>query len=172
MLERISLFNKRDFLQFISLCLFILSYSLLIEYNNYKNFTRFDNQLIDATVLKQYEKSKNSKTYQVLKLRSEDGLVFYSSSKKTFPNSIGKTLKLEVWAGKITFYQYLTSFYAYTKIKYTYKNITLKQKLNSFIKSQHSNIYISSIYQALFSATQLNKSLQSTFSTLGVSDIS
>ena len=171
MIERVQLFYKRDSLSFLVICLFILCYSLLIEYNNYKNFTRFDNQLISATILKQYEKTKNSRTYQVLKLRSEDGLTFYSSAKKSLTPSIGKKITLEVWGGKISFYEYLTSFYAYTKIKHIDTNKTLKQKLNSFVFSQHNNTNIINIYQALFSAKPLNQNLQTAFSNLGVSHL-
>ncbi len=172
LLEKVSLFNsKRDFFLFLTLSSFILFYSLLIEYSNYKNFTRFDTQLINATILKQYTKTKDTKTYQILKLKSEDGLNFYSSTKKSFPNNIGKKVKIEIWAGKINFYQYLTSFYTYSRVKHIYEKTTYKQDVNSFISSQHTNSQISNIYQALFTALPLTQSLQQTFSSLGVSHL-
>jgi len=172
MIERVSLFNtKRDFLLFISACFFILFYSLLIEYQNYKQLTNFDSQILQATVLKQYIKTTNTKTFQVLKLKSNDGFTFYTSAKKSLEDLKGKKVKLEVWAGKTSFYEYLTSFYAYSKVKYIYKTKTLKQKLNSYIASLHVNPNISNIYQALYTATPLHIGLQTTFSTLGVSHL-
>lgn len=177
MIEKISLFNsKRDFFIFLLLCLFILSYSLLIEFNNYKNLTKFDSQIIEATVLKQYTKTKLSKkgktqTYQVIKLKSDQDFTFYTTSKKSFPNAKGKKIKLEVWAGKITFYEYLRSFFVFSKLLHIYETFTLKQKLNSHIALHHENENITAIYQALYSATPLKKELQSTFSTLGISHL-
>ena len=172
MLERVSLFNsKRDFLNFLLLCSFILFYSLLIEFQNYKNLTRFDTALVNATVLKQYTKTKNSRTYQVLKLKSEKGFTFYTTANKSFAYSKTKKLNLEIYTDRINFFEYLTSFYAYSKKKIINPTVTLKQKLNSFISSQHTNKDIANLYQALFSATSLNKNLQSAFSTLGISHL-
>ncbi len=170
-LERVELFNKKDFLSFLILCIFILSYSLLINFQNYKNLTRFDSTIVNATVLKQYTKTQKSKTYQILKLKTDRGITFYTSVKESFGDAKGKELTLEIWAAKITFYEYLTSFYTYSKVKSIDERQTLKQELNSYISSQHKNENIANIYQALFTATPLNKELQSTFSFLGVSHL-
>ncbi len=170
-LERVELFNKKDFLSFLTLCLFILSYSILINFQNYKNLTHFNSVIINATVLKQYTKTKESKSYQILKLKSDNNITFYTSVKKSFPNAKGKNITLEVWAGEISFYEYLTSFYAYSRVKSIDETQTLKQELNSYIASQHQNEKITNIYQALFSATPLNRDLQTTFSFLGVSHL-
>ena len=167
MIGRVALYNKRDFKLFFFVFASILLYSLLISYNNYKSFTRFDSQLIDATVIKQYEKD----TKHILKLRSDDGLIFYTSAKISLPYSVEKKLNLEVWAGKISFYEYLTSFYAYSKIKNIYDERSLKYRFNSYISSQHKDKQSSDIYKALFSATPLDNSMQKSFSTLGVSHL-
>jgi competence protein ComEC len=122
MLERVSLFqSKREFFIFFLACIFILTYSLLIEFQNYKQLTRFDSNLVSATVIKQYTKTKETKTgklktYQVIKLKSDKGFSFYTTVKKNFPNAIGKKIKLELWAGNITFYEYMSRFYAFSKI--------------------------------------------------------
>ncbi len=177
LLEKLSLFSsKREFFLFLLFCLFILSYSLLIEFNNYKNLTRFDSNIITATVIKQYEKTKltkkgKTKAYQVLKLKAEKGFSFYTTASKKFPPSKEKKLQLEVWAGKIGFYEYMTSFYSFSKIIYTYQIPTLKQELNSHISQSHKSQNIANIYQALYTATPLSSNLQSIFSTLGVSHL-
>jgi len=172
LIEKVKLFNsKKEFFYFLLMALFILSYSLLIEFNNYKILTKYNSQIIHATVIKQYTKTKNSKTYQVLKLKSDNGFSFYSSINNSFPPSVGKELELEIWASKISFYQYLSSFYAYIKIMKTNEHISLKQKLNNYLDAKHKDTNISDIYKALFSATPLKQELQAKFSQLGVSHL-
>ncbi|WP_415396766.1 ComEC/Rec2 family competence protein [Sulfurimonas sp. CS5] len=170
-LERVELFNKKEFLSFLLFCLLILSYSLLINFQNYKNLTRFDSYILNATVLKQYTKTKGTKSYQVLKLKTDSGITFYTGAKESFEDVKGKELTLEIFAGKVSFYEYLTSFYSFTRVQNINETKTLKQELDSYIASQHKSENISNIYQALFSATPLNKDLQTTFSTLGVSHL-
>jgi len=170
-LERVELFNKKEFLSFLLLSLFILSFSLLINFQNYKMLTRFDTVNIKATVLKQYLKTKDSKSYQILKLKTSSGITFYTSAKKSFSDAKGKELNLKIYSDKITFYEYLTSFYAHSITKQVIDSKNLKQELNQAIFSAHENKDIANIYQALFSAAPLNKNLQSTFSSLGVSHL-
>jgi competence protein ComEC len=172
MIAKVSLFSsRRDFFLFLLTCGSILFYSLLIQYQNYQKLTRFDSQILQATVIKQYEKITDSKAVQVLKLKSEDGLIFYTTL-KNFPFSVkGQKLELEVWSGRISFYEYLTSFYAYSKVLHIYKTSTLKERFNSYIAKKHENQEIANIYQALFTAAPLSKELQASFSTLGVSHL-
>ncbi len=176
-LEKLSLFDtKHEFFKFIFLCIFILCYTLLIEYNNYKNLTRFDSNIITATVLKQYSKTKTTKkgktkTYQILKLKADSGFVFYTMQNKNLPHTKGLKIKLEIWAGKINFYEYMNSFFTFGKIIYIYKTPSPKQKLNSFISTCHKDKDIANIYQALYTATTLKKDLQNIFSSLGLSHL-
>lgn len=175
-LERIELFNtKKEFSLFLLASLFIFSFTLLILYNNYKHLTRFDTYFITATIIKQYEKSKITKSgkvkkYQVLKLKSDEGLNFYTAS-KPFISSIGKKIKLKIWTRHISFYEYLTTFYAYSNILQIYDNDSLKTKLNTFIANQHRDANSTALYQALFSATPLQYELQTRFSYLGISHL-
>ncbi|WP_321779215.1 ComEC/Rec2 family competence protein [Sulfurimonas sp.] len=170
-LERVELFTKKEFLSFLLFCLFIFTYSLLIDYKNYKQLTRFDSALVNATVLKQYSKTKGKKEYQILKLKTDHGSIFYTSARKKFQEVKGKKLHLEIYPKELNFHQYLTSFYAFSKVLFIDKKQTLKQKLNSFIASKHKDENITKIYQALFTASSLSKNLQTTFSTLGVSHL-
>ena len=177
MIERVSLFSsRRDFVIFFFISAFIFTYALLIEYNNYKNLTQFDSNIVHATIIKQYTKTKTTKsgrtkTYQVLKLKSEKGFSFYTSAKKSFPLSIGKKIKLELWAGQISFYEYLSNFYAFSSSKYVYKTLSSKQKLNNLISMQHRDTDISDIYKALYTAEPLSREIQTKFSALGISHL-
>ena len=172
MIERVSLFtSKRDVLLFILLSLLILLVSLFIEYREFKKFTLFDSALVDATVLKQYVKSKNNRTYQVLKLKSSEGLVFYTTAKRSLQDIKNQEIELEIWSKDLDFYKYLTTFYGPSKIIKINKAKSTKQSLNEFISSSHKEKEIANIYQALYTATPLDITLQNSFSTLGVSHL-
>lgn len=177
MIEKVSLFSsKREVLIFFFISAFIVVYTLLIEYNNYKNLTQFDSALVNATILKQYSKTKTTKSgklkkYQVLKLKGERGFSFYSTAKENFPLSVGKKIELEIWAGKISFYEYMSSFYAFSKIINADSKFSQKERLNHFIAGQHSDKKIANTYQALYTAKPLNAEIQSKFSALGISHL-
>jgi len=172
MIERVSLFNKkRDFFILISISFTIFLFSLLLEYKNYKEFTIFDSALVKATVLKQYLKTKNGRTYQVLKLKNEDGLTFYTTAKKSLHNIKNNEIELEIWPKDLNFYKYLTTFYAPSKIIKIENKKSIKQKLNAHISSSHKDANIANIYHALYTATPLEWELQKTFSYLGVSHL-
>lgn len=177
MLEKVSLFrNRRDFFHLLLLLFVLFSLSISLEFYNYKELTKFDSQLVNATVLKQYTKSKltktgKTKTYQVLKLKSNDGFVFYSTASKKLQNIKYRQVELEAWAGKISFYEYMHGFYCFSKILKIYPDNSYKSKLNNFIDKQHKDKDISLLYQALFSAKQLPYELQKLFSNLGVSHL-
>ena len=171
-LERIPLFSiKKDFFYFLLGCFFILTYSLLIEYQNFKNLTQFDTAIVKAVVIKQYVKSKNTKTYQVLKLKSTNGFTFYTTAKISLKNVVGKEIILEIFTNKITFFKFFTYFYAYSYIKNIPQTTILKEKLNVKLDKIHHDNNISNIYKALYSASPLNKDLQTIFSSLGVSHL-
>ncbi len=172
MIERISVFqSKNEILTFFVFTLFIFCYTLLLEYQNYKQLTQFDSILIEAKVLTQYEKTKNGRTYQVLKLKANKGYSFYTTAKNSLQDVTEKTLSLELFAANKSFYEYLSGFYAFSKILSIEPSISLKEKLNRSIESEHNNTEVASIYKALYTATPLQKHLYGVFSTLGVSHL-
>jgi len=176
MIEKVSLFkSNRDFFHFLILAFTLFALSISYEFYNYKELTKFNSQLVNATVLKQYTKTKLTKkdklkTYQVLKLKSDDGFTFYSTASKKLQNLKNRRVQLEVWAGKISFYEYMHGFYAFSKILKVYDE-SLKNSLNHTVDRQHSDKNISHIYQALYTAKQLPYELQTKFSTLGISHL-
>jgi len=177
MIEKVSLFrNSRDFFHFLLLAFTIFALSISLEFYNYKEFTKFDSQLVNATVIKQYTKTKLNKTgkiktYQVLKLKSDDGFTFYSTASKKLSDIKYKNIQLEAWAGNISFYEYMRGFFCFSKVLKIYENESYKTQLNSFIASQHQDKNISLLYQALFTAKQLPRELQTLFSNLGISHL-
>ncbi|SFV53776.1 Competence protein [hydrothermal vent metagenome] len=176
-LERVELLKrKRDFFALFALFFTLLSLSLGYEYYNYHQLTKFDSQIVHAKVLKQYTKTKTTKkgkikSYQVLKLKSDDGFTFYTIASKKVPNYKGKNVELEVWAGKITFWQYLKGFFAFSKIANISKKEGLESKIIAFINAQHKSKKIQQLYDALFLAKPLPYALQKIFSNLGISHL-
>jgi competence protein ComEC len=177
MIERVSLFNsKKETLYFTLASILLLFLSLALEFYHYKEFTKFDSQLLHATVLKQYTKTKLTKTgktkeYQVLKLKSEDGLTFYTTASKKTEDIKGKNIELEIWAGDINFYEYMRTFFGFSHIINVSRKETFLSALSDQISKQHESKEVSSIYQALYLAKPLERSLQHTFSNLGVSHL-
>ena len=176
MIEKVSLFlSKKDFFNFFLLCCILLFISLGLEYYNYKQLTKFDSQLVNATVLKQYTKTKYKKgklkTYQVLKLKSDKGCTFYSTASTKLQDIKYKHITMEIWAGKVDFYDYMHSFYSFSKIIEVHPDKSYKTQLNSLINEQHKYKDISLVYQALFTAKQLPLELQKIFSSLGISHL-
>ncbi|ADN08389.1 ComEC/Rec2 family competence protein [Sulfurimonas autotrophica] len=176
-LEKVSLFSsKKDLFLFFIFIFTLLSLSLFFEYYKYKELTKFDSQLVDAKVLKEYDKTKLTKkgkikSYKILKLRSDDGLVFYTMASKKLKNLKNKHLHVEIWAGNISFKEYIKGFFAFSKILNICDKPTLKQKLASFIDAQHANSDIAKLYKALFLALPLPTSMQTQFSNLGISHL-
>jgi len=176
MIEKVSLFlSKKDFFNFFLLCCIVLSISLGLEYYNYKQLTKFDSQLVNAIVLKQYTKTKYKKgklkTYQVLKLKSDKGCTFYTTASTKLQDIKYKHITMEIWAGKVDFYDYMHSFYSFSKIIEVHPDKSYKTQLNSLINEQHKYKDISLVYQALFTAKQLPLELQKIFSSLGISHL-
>ena len=127
-------------------------------------------------MLKQYKKTKLTKhghhrTYQVLKLRSEDGLNFYTITKKDQEDILGKTLSLEIWPKEISFYKYISTFFAYSKILDISNANDTFSYIDKYIKNSHKDINATHIYQALYTAKALPKELQEKFSYLGISHL-
>ena len=168
--------SKRDLLNFLALSFAIFCISVSFEFYKYQQLTKFDSNLCDAVVLKQYEKTKLKKNgkikrYQILKLRSDDGYTFYTTASSHLHNLTNKKIQLEIWAGKIDFYQYLKGFFCFSRILKTYPQNSLKNKISTYIDSQHKNKEISSIYKALFLAIPIDANLQKHFSNLGISHL-
>lgn len=171
-MKKLELFHsKRGIFFFLLISGVILVYSMLIHYNNYKNLIRFDTFDTDAKVVLQYTKTKDSKTYQVLKLHTKEGLEFYTTKSKYYRDLEKKTISVRFRTNKITFYGYLTSFYAYTFIYQEKELNTLKDRVNNKIDSLHDSENIASIYKALYTAERLPNELQNTLSILGISHL-
>ncbi len=172
-LEKPALFpEKKGFLVFMALLAVLLIARLWTEYRQYKQFIEKPFYYTYANVLVAYEKTKGGKRYQVLKLRSEEGLTFYTTSHQKKDLHHGY-LRVQLFPDKrIAFKDYLGTFYVRTKIK-SQKTLplTFKDALLAKVASQHRDASMQSFYNAIFFATPLDKTLREKVSLLGVSHL-
>lgn len=177
MIERVELFQtKKDLLILFTLFVTLLSFSLLYEYYNYRQLTKFDSALIKGEVLKQYLKTKTTKrgkekTYQVLQLKASNGFTFYTIAKKDLQDLKGDEIELEIFIDKLSFYNYMKQFFAFSKILQVHTSSNVKKELSSSIEKQHTEKKFARIYEALYLAKALPKELQTIFANLGVSHL-
>ncbi|RUM61961.1 MAG: ComEC/Rec2 family competence protein [Sulfurimonas sp.] len=170
-LERPQLFTtRRDILLFGSLCLVIFSLSLLQRYETFRHLKQFDDAVIDVTVLKQYLKHREGRSYYVLKLRGDYG-TFYTSASPHIRHLLGRTLRLKVWVNRYSFYDQLSGGYLPSKIIKVYRHLNAKTILAHAIAAQHESPLIGELYGALFTALPMSQSLQKQLSTLGISHL-
>ena len=156
----------------IYIFLLLLLAELLISYNSYREFISKPFYFTNAYVTDSYMKHKKGYSYIVLKLKSDDGLEFFTttSKKKSFKDS---KVRLEIFPNKsITFYEYMSSFYVKSKIKSIIKEPDdLKSSFVDKIYSEHNESKISSFFSAIFLATPLDKEVRKQVSKLGVSHL-
>ncbi len=169
-LERVKLFDTPSFIYFLFSIFFLLFISLTLEYNSFSKLKKFDDAEIEVKVISQYLKTKNSKTYTVLKLRAF-GKNIYTTISKDIKNIRGRTLKLRIWTKKLNFLDYLKGFYIYSAILHVSPNLALKERVYTSISSQHKHIFLKELYGALFTATPMSYELREKLSALGISHL-
>ncbi len=172
-LEKPKLFpEKKTFVWVMIILVAVILIRLFIEYQSYQNFISKPFYYTHAKVLTSYEKSKRGKRYQVLKLRSDEGFTFYTSSYKK-DDFNHKKLRLQIFPNKgISFKDYLGTFYVKSRIKNQEAlPLTFKDALLQKVASQHQETSLQSFYNAIFFATPLQKELRQKISMLGVSHL-
>ena len=172
-LEKPKLFPERKgFLLAMGVLLLLLFVRLFFEYNAYKNFTSKPFYYTYAKVITAYEKSKNGRRYTVLKLRSDEGFTFYTTTHRK-ENFNHKRLRLQIFPNEnIKFADYLGTFYVKSKIKHQERlALTMKDDLLEKVALQHQNKVLQSFYNAIFFATPLDKTLRQDIAKLGVSHL-
>jgi competence protein ComEC len=172
-LEKPKLFpEKKSFIWVMIFFICVILVRLFIEYQSYQSFISKPFYYTHAKVINAYEKAKGKKRYQVLKLRSDDGFIFYTTnySKDDFNH---KRLRVQIFPNEnISFTDYLGTFYVKSKIKdQELLPQTFKDNLLEKVASQHQDTSLQSFYNAIFFATSLEKDLREKISMLGVSHL-
>ncbi|AKF24230.1 transporter [Sulfurovum lithotrophicum] len=172
-MEKPKLFEThKSFVWTMVILLFLFSIRLGWEYKNYTEFISKPFYYTYATVLNAYIKQKGKRSYQVLKLHSDNGLTFYTVThqKELLQN---RRLRLQIFPSKkIGFTDYLGSFYVKSRIRSNDPvSAGVKEDVLEKVASQHSDQKIGSFYNAIFFATPLSKEIREKISLLGVSHL-
>lgn len=172
-LEKPTLFsNRKEFVVFTLALLALLCIRLAYEYYAYRDFISKPFYYTYADVVSAYEKSKYGRSYTVLKLKSEDGYTFYTTTHRK-ENFNHKKLRLQLFPNEsISFRDYLGTFYVKSKIKNEIKlPLRWKDNMLNKVAAQHEDSTLKSFYKAIFFAAPLNKHAREQIAKLGISHL-
>ena len=148
-------------MKWIWLLFSILIINLGYKYYQYKNFISHS-QFITAKIINQYKK----KNYWVLKLKNNE-VEFYTTTKDDLKDILNQNVEVGIITKNISFWKYLTKFYAPTF------NLGILEipKYKLFLDSQHTDKKIANIFDALFFGDSLYYDTRQKLSTLGISHL-
>ncbi|WP_162967970.1 ComEC/Rec2 family competence protein [Helicobacter pylori] len=148
----------------------LLAINLYLEYLNHQKLDFSKPTSLNAQILLQYPKTKDQKTYFVLKLQSK-GMIFYTTIKEPLKNL---QYRHAHFFGKIKSCSFLESlkscFFQTYSFSLTRKH-NFKSHLRHFIDSTHSNALVGNLYRALFIGDSLNKDLRDRANALGINHL-
>ncbi|MUU30951.1 ComEC family DNA internalization-related competence protein [Helicobacter pylori] len=148
----------------------MLAINLYLEYLNHQKLDFSKPTSLNAQILLQYPKTKDQKTYFVLKLQSK-GMIFYTTIKEPLKNLQYRHAQ---FFGKIKSCSFLESlkscFFQTYSFSLTRKH-NFKSHVRHFIDSVHSNALVGNLYRALFIGDSLNKDLRDRANALGINHL-
>ncbi|PDW75534.1 ComEC/Rec2 family competence protein [Helicobacter pylori] len=148
----------------------LLAINLYLEYLNYQKLDFSKPTSLNAQILLQYPKTKDQKTYFVLKLQSKN-MIFYTTIKEPLKNLQYRHAQ---FFGKIKSCSFLESlkscFFQTYSFSLTRKH-NFKSHLCHSIDSTHSSALVGNLYRALFIGDSLNKDLRDRANALGINHL-
>ena len=164
--------SRRDVFLTFSLLGLLLVFHLLYEYRNYQNFISLPFYYTYADVETARIKEKEGRRYQVLKVKSEAGQTFYTTTHEKKPLN-GYRLRLQIFPdSSISFGDYLGTFYVKSRIKAKEKQpLGNKEFVMQKVASQHENNMMQAFYNAIFFTTPIPQVLREKITLLGVSHL-
>ncbi len=164
--------RSREFWIFAGVMLLLLLGRLGWEYAHYRQFVTKPFYYTYATLLNYHEKHRGSKSYWVLKLQSDEGLRFYTTTHSKRPLGY-RRLRLQLFPeSRISFWDYLGTFYVKSRIKgQEHLPPTIREQIGEKIAAQHPNRAIGDFYRAIFLADPLPQSLREAVAALGASHL-
>ncbi|BAW63452.1 ComEC/Rec2 family competence protein [Helicobacter pylori] len=148
----------------------LLVLNLYLEYLNYQKLDFSKPTSLNAQILLQYPKTKDQKTYFVLKLQSK-GMIFYATIKEPLKNL---QYRYAQFFGKIkpcSFLESLRSCFFQTYSFSLMRKQDFKSHWRRFIDSAHLSALVGNLYRALFIGDSLNKDLRDRANALGINHL-
>ncbi len=148
----------------------LLAINLYLEYLNYQKLDFSKPTSLNAQILLQYPKTKDQKTYFVLKLQSKN-MIFYTTIKEPLKNLQYRHAQ---FFGKIKSCSFLESLKSCFFQTYSF-SLTRKHNFKSHVRhsidSAHSSALAGNLYRALFIGDSLNKDLRDRANALGINHL-
>ncbi|WQV39984.1 ComEC/Rec2 family competence protein [Helicobacter pylori] len=148
----------------------LLAINLYLEYLNYQKLDFSKPTSLNAQILLQYPKTKDQKTYFVLKLQSK-GMIFYTTIKEPLKNLQYRHAQFFGRIKPCFFLESLKSCFFQTYSFSLTRKQDFKSHLRHFIDSAHSNALAGNLYRALFIGDSLNKDLRDRANALGINHL-
>ncbi|GAA9382748.1 ComEC/Rec2 family competence protein [Helicobacter pylori] len=148
----------------------LLAINLYLEYLNYQKLDFSKPTSLNAQILLQYPKTKDQKTYFVLKLQSR-GMIFYTTIKEPLKNLQYRHAQFFGRIKSCSFLESLKSCFFQTYSFSLTRKQDFKSHLHHFIDSAHSNALVGNLYRALFIGDSLNKDLRDRANALGINHL-
>jgi len=141
----------------------------------HREYSRFISQpfvYAHATIINTYPKTRNGRTYAVLKLQTDAGKTIYTTSyRKDVKRGQRIYLKL-LPSTRIGFWDYLGGMYCKSRIKRVEPLIqNQRTRIESWIDQQHIDPNTQAFYRAIYLATPIPKTLRDQIAALGVSHL-
>ena len=171
-IETVPLFSSaREMIVFGAVILSVFAFSLLREYIDFRELTRFDDAERNATVLNQYVKQKGQRRYQVLKLRLDDGAQFYMAGSMRLRDLKGYGVRVRIRTDTLTYFEYLQGFYAKGYVLAMASGQVPRFVLANTVAGQHADARFGELFAALFAATPVDYETRQRLSALGISHL-
>ncbi|GAA8393208.1 ComEC/Rec2 family competence protein [Helicobacter pylori] len=148
----------------------LLAINLYLEYLNYQKLDFSKPTSLNAQILLQYPKTKDQKTYFVLKLQSKN-MIFYTTIKEPLKNLQYRHAQFFGRIKSCSFLESLKSCFFQTYSFSLTRKQDFKSRLRHFIDSAHSNALVGNLYRALFIGDSLNKDLRDRANALGINHL-
>ncbi|WP_194151665.1 ComEC/Rec2 family competence protein [Helicobacter pylori] len=148
----------------------LLAINLYLEYLNYQKLDFSKPTSLNAQILLQYPKTKDQKTYFVLKLQSK-GMIFYTTIKEPLKDLQYRHAQFFGRIKSCSFLESLKSCFFQTYSFSLTRQQDFKSHWRHFIDSAHSNALVGNLYRALFIGDSLNKDLRDRANALGINHL-
>ncbi|WQW72156.1 ComEC/Rec2 family competence protein [Helicobacter pylori] len=148
----------------------LLAINLYLEYLNYQKLDFSKPTSLNAQILLQYPKTKDQKTYFVLKLQSKN-MIFYTTIKEPLKNLQYRHAHFFGRIKSCSFLESLKSCFFQTYSFSLTRKHNFKSHARHFIDSVHSNALVGNLYRALFIGDSLNKDLRDRANALGINHL-
>ena len=168
-IEPLPLFtSSKELLAFSFGIVLLFIFSLGQEYYAYRDLTRFDDATVKATVIRQFSKTKEGRSYQVLKLRTADDALFFMTASSALRDLSGYDVEVRLHTDRLTFAEYMKGFFAHGYIESVARDRLSAYRVADWVAAQHDVPEIGELFGALFAATPIRQSTREKISALGI----